>query len=279
MPTRRAFLGMMGAAVALRSGEHFAGPLGLEIYSLRRELKQDLPGTLAKVRQFGFDEVEVPEFYGLDPLDFRRALDRADLRATAMVAQDERLRKDMDSVVRDARTLGVSYVIYPWIPHDAFGREEVMRASDDMNAWGAKLKAAELTLCYHPHGYEFRPAPEGTLFDLMAANTAKRRVYFQLDVFWVAWPGHDPVRLMQRYPERINLMHIKELAKGFKTGDLTGSAPEESSGIVGQGVIDFPAVLREARRIGIKRYYLEDEAANAIGQIPRSLKYLNSLSF
>jgi sugar phosphate isomerase/epimerase len=280
MQSRRAFLTLLGAAATARPAQSFTGPLGLEIYSLRREMAKDVPGTLAGIRQLGFEEVEVPGYYGLSVEAFRRELDKADLRATAMVAQEAVLRKDLAQVAGEAHTLGATYAVYPWIGHiTPFSAEAALRACENMNRWGAALKREGVEFLYHPHGYEFRPSPEGTLFDLMAAKTDKSVVNFQLDVFWVAWPGQDPVAYMKRYPDRMPVLHLKELRKGEKTGDLSGTAPEETSGIVGSGMIDFPAVLNTARRIGVKRYYLEDEAVNAAEQIPINLKYLRSVTW
>ena len=148
-----------------------------------------------------------------------------------------------------------------------------------MNRWGLSLKQAGLEFCYHPHGYEFRPSPEGTLFDLLAAKTDPAVVNFQMDVFWIAWPGQDPVKLLRTYPMRFPLMHLKDLRRGSKLGDLSGHAPEEASVPLGTGMLDFHAILHEARRIGVKRYYIEDEAPEAVSNIPISLKYLRSLGF
>ena len=276
--SRRSLLLGCGASLLVGVPREAFGPLGLEIYSLRRELAKDIPGTLALVRKFGFEEVEVPGFYGLTARGFRERLDKAHLRCTAMVAQYDQLSKDMDGVVRDARVLGATYVIFAWIPHQKqFTEADCRRGAAEMNRWGQSLKQAGLVFCYHPHGYEFVPFHGGTLFDLLAAQTDPATVHFQIDVFWIAWPGQDPVKLMRQYPNRFLLMHLKDIRKGTKLGDLSGHAPEEVSVAVGTGMLDFPAILREGKRIGIKRYYIEDEASEAITNIPLSLKYLESL--
>ena len=278
--SRRSLLLGCGASWLAGAARESLGPLGLEIYSLRRELAKDIPGTLALVRKFGFEEVEVPNFYGLTASAFREQLDKVHLRCTAMVAQHERLSQDRKGVVEDARVVGATYVIYPWIPHqNEFSADDCRRAARDMNGWGRSLKQAALEFCYHPHGYEFRPSPEGTLFDLLAAQTDPATVNFQADVFWIAWPGQDPVKLLRRYPTRFLLMHLKDIRKGTKLGDLSGHAPEETSVPLGTGMLDFPAILAEAKRIGVKRYYIEDEAPEAVSNIPVSLKYLRSLGF
>lgn len=277
---RRTVLAALGSAALSRGAERFRGPLGIELYSLRREMAKDVPGTLATVRRLGFGEVEVPGFYNLTAAAFRKELDRAGLKATAMVAQDEALRKDLRGVADEAHTLGTEYVIYPWIPHrsETFDAEAALRASEEMNRWGGALRNANLSFCYHAHGYEFARHKGGTVFDVMAEKTDPAAVNFQLDTFWVAWAGQDPVALLNRYPRRMLLAHLKDVRKGEKGGS-TGHAPEETSVALGAGAIDFRAFLRDAKKAGVKRYYIEDEAPAAAAQIPQSLQYLRNLAF
>lgn len=274
-------LGATAAGAVAAGKDKFAGPLGLEIYSLRRELAKDVPGTLARVRRFGFKEVEVPGLYGLTAGEFRTQIDKVGLRCTAMVAQDDQLRRNFETAISDARTLGAQYVILPWIPHPGndFTAEMCLRAADQMNHWGTDLRKAGLTLCYHPHGFEFRPSPQGTLFDLLVEKTDPAAVQFQADIFWIAWPGQDPAKLLRRYPKRFVLVHLKDLRKESRVGDLSGQAPEEASVALGSGMIDFPAVLRAAKDIRVKRYYIEDEAPEAAANIPVSMRYLNTVRF
>jgi sugar phosphate isomerase/epimerase len=254
-------------------------PLGLELYSLRREMGRDVPGTLSRVRDFGFQEVEVPGLYGLSAEKFRDELDRAQLRCSAMVAQWDQLSAKMDSVIHDAKALGAAYVICPWIPHGGkFTAEDAEKGADNFNRWGAILRAAGFQFCYHPHGYEFQPAAGGTLFDTLVSKTDPENVNFEMDVFWIVHPGQNPVALLEKYPTRFPLMHLKDLEKNTR-GDLSGSAPEESSVALGAGQVDWPAVLVAARRASVKRYYIEDEAAAAMRQVDESLKYLRGLEY
>jgi sugar phosphate isomerase/epimerase len=174
--------------------------------------------------------------------------------------------------------LGARWVILPWIPHgDKFERTDVERSSKDMNTWGATLTRAGYKFAYHPHGYEFQPAPEGTLFDTLAKATDPDAVKFELDTFWIAWPGQDCVALMKRYPTRFRLLHLKDLRKGVKTGDLHGKAPEADSVVVGEGIVPWKAVLAVAWEQQFAGYYIEDESPDAVQQIPRSLQYLRKI--
>jgi sugar phosphate isomerase/epimerase len=253
--------------------------VGLELYSLRHEIAQSLPGTLSRVREMGFKEVEVPNLNGLDANHYRSELEQVHLKCTAMVAQYEALDGKLDAVIRDAKALGAEYVVCPWILHgEKFTAEDERKGAASFNRWGAALHAAGLQFCYHPHGFEFQPVGDGTLFDRLVAETRPENVNFEMDVFWIVHPGQNPVALLEKYPTRFPLMHLKDLAKDVQ-GNLSGSAPEESSVVLGQGRVDWPAVLAAARRVGVRHYYIDDEAATAMRQVDESMKYLRSLQY
>jgi sugar phosphate isomerase/epimerase len=251
--------------------------VGLELYSLRDDMKRDVPGTLRRVRQMGFDHVEAPSLYGLSAAEFRRALDDAGLKAAALVAPYDQLKNNLSDVQANLETLGARWALLPWINHgDKFERGDAERAAKDMNVWSKALHAAGYKFAYHVHGYEFQPAAEGTLLDLIAQTTDAETVKFQLDTFWIVWPGQDCVALMRRYPMRFRILHLKDLRKGVK-GDLSGQAPVEDSVVLGDGVVPWREVLAVAREQRVEDYFIEDESPNAAQQIPLSLGYLRKL--
>jgi sugar phosphate isomerase/epimerase len=251
--------------------------VGLELYSLRDDMKRDVPGTLKRVRQMGFDHVEAPGLYGLSAASFRRALDDAGLKATAFVAPYDQLKNDLAGVQANLETLGARWALLPWINHgDKFERADAERAAKDMNSWSKALNAAGYRFAYHVHGYEFQPSAEGTLLDLMAQTTDAETVKFQLDTFWIVWPGQDCVALMRRYPMRFRILHLKDLRKGVK-GDLSGQAPVDNSVVLGDGMVPWKQVLDVAREQHVEDYFIEDESTKAAEQIPLSLAYLRKL--
>lgn len=256
----------------------FHGPVGLQLYSLRHELPKDLHGTLLKIGAMGIKEVEGGGTYGLTIEQFRHELDDTGLNCPSMGAGYERLTKDVEAVARDARLLSANFVTCTWIPHKGeFTLQDAEKAAADFNKWGKALKQHGLQLCYHPHGYEFVPRAEGTAFDYLVQHTDPELVSFEMDVFWVFHPGQDPAQLLRKYPTRWSLMHLKDMRKGTPTGIHTGQAPDDTNVPIGSGQIDYRAVLREAQRIGIKHYFIEDESPLAISQIPVSLRYLKDL--
>jgi hypothetical protein len=121
------------------------------------------------------------------------------------------------------------------------------------------LRDHGLTFCYHNHGYEFTPHDSGTVFDLIVQRTNPAAVSFELDVLWAHFPGQDPAQLLDRYPERFRLMHLKDLRRGV-VGDLTGHTAPENDVALGGGQLDLPRILRSARSTRIEHYYIEDES-------------------
>lgn len=278
MTSRRTFLALAGAALPLSPQRTFSGPLGLQIYSLRREAAKDLPGTLAMIRQMGFEELEAGGFFGQTPAEFRRMLAEYGLKVTSMGAEWPQLTKSTSEAADNAHAVGAEYVCCTNIPHRRpFTLDDARRAADNFNHWGEALARAGLHFCYHPHGFEFGSGPDGTLFDSMAKRIEPRNGNFEMDVFWIVFGGQDPVKLLERYPGRFLLMHLKDIRKGEpKTGN-PGDVAEEASVPLGTGEIDWPPVLRAALKTGVRRFYVEEEHPNAVKQIPQTLDYLRNL--
>jgi len=261
-------------------GASFKGPVGLQLYTLRREFERDgVATTLTRIRALGITGVETAGFYGMTAKQFRAELDKAGLKAVSMHVDFDELRTKLNDIVSDAKALGVSYVVNPWIPHEhPFTLEQAKQAVLVFNQAGAVFKAAGLKFCYHPHGYEFQPYGDGTLFDWMAQQTKPELVSFQLDVFWATHGGQDAAKLLQKYPTRFLLIHLKDLRKDVK-GDLTGDTTDDTSVLLGTGRVDWPSVLRAAKQVGIKWYFIEAEEPESMEHLPLNLAYLERVRF
>lgn len=288
MRSRRAFLQLIAAvplsasqtvrqpgAAAAKAFASWGGVLGLQLYSLRRQLERDVRAALSRVRGWGLTEVETAGFHGRTAAAFADELKRAHLNATSMHAGYEQLRDDRKQVVADAKALGARYVATAWIPHQgAFSLADAERAAAHFREWGRALEGEGLRFMYHLHGYEMARASAGTLADVLLETTPPSVVSYQMDVFWVVRGGGDPAALLRRYPGRFASLHLKDMAQGTALGDLSGGAPENSNVALGTGMIDYRAVLRAAREAGATLYYLEDESEKVLEQVPRSLGFL-----
>jgi sugar phosphate isomerase/epimerase len=257
------------------TGPFFKGPLGLQMYSLRFYSPSNISVKLDKARELGFRTIEGGAPNRMPAQEYLTLLEQRGLKLVSTGTDFATLKRDPDSVVAQAKKLGAKYVMCAWIPHpkNQFSEKEVREAITVFNSSGEKLRAADITFAYHCHGYEFQPHADGTLFDLLVKETNPNWVAFQIDVFWAAQGGADPAKLIEKHGARFKLMHVKDLRKGAAINS-SGAAPDEDSVPVGQGSIDWAAVMKAAQNAGVEHYFIEDEAKNAVDQIPVSLRYL-----
>ena len=261
------------------TGASFKGPIGLQLYSLRADFKKDVPGTMARVAGFGFKNVELASTYDMPPEKFLALLKANGLTAVCGHFPYDMYRTNAHAVAHLAEELGLKYAGCAWIPHEGdFDEKEARAAAAVFNEAGKELAEHGIKFFYHTHGYEFQPYKDGTLFDLLMAETNPKLVSYQMDVFWIVHPGQDPVKLLGKYGSRFELMHVKDMKKGTK-GDLTGHSDVNNDVQLGTGVMDWPAILGAAKKAGVKWYFIEDEADASAQQIPGSLKFLEGVKF
>jgi sugar phosphate isomerase/epimerase len=265
----------------------FSSEAGLQVYSLRGMIKKgdnaSVEAMLDKTKSFGIKKIELAGgWYDLSAADLKKMLSDRSITPISSHFSYERFDKELPKVIDEAKSMGLKYAGIAWIPHvpAMFGEETTRKAVADFNKWGEELSKNGIQFFYHCHGYEFKPMHEGgqkTFMDLLVEETNPKFVTFEMDVFWVVHPGADPVKYLEKYPGRWQLMHIKDLQKGIRTGIYTGHAPNEQNVVIGTGQMKWPEIFRAASKAGVKEYFIEDEHPNAGEQIPLSMKYLDSL--
>ncbi len=275
-------LALTVSASAIELKGDFKGPLGLQLYSLRETFKKDPTAALDLTKSLGFEYAELYAGLPLETEKLKTELAARGIKAVSGHFSYDALKKDPAPAVATAKALGLKYAGVAWIPHEIanFGEADVQRAAADFKAFGEAFKAEGIQFFYHVHGYEFRPVKEGaseTFFDLLAKATDPSLVKFEMDVFWVVQPGADPVKLLEKYPGRWELMHLKDLRKGAQTGVYTGKAPLTDDVALGTGQVNWPAVLGAAAKSGVKYYFIEDESPTVQDQLPISLRYLQTV--
>jgi sugar phosphate isomerase/epimerase len=268
-------------AAGVGEGPSFKGPVGLQLYSLRDMFgEKGVEPTLDLVQKWGFKYVEVAGTYGLEPAAFKSELEKRGLVAIGSHFGYDQLRDDIDGVMQQAKALGLKYVGCAWIGHQQpFDEKQCRAAAEVFNKAGQAAAKHGMKFFYHNHGYEFYPHGDGTLFDLLLAETDPKYVFFQMDVLWTVFPGQDPAALLKKYPDRWLLMHLKDLKKGVPTGSLAGHTDLTNDVTLGTGQVDWPALLAAAQEIGLKYYFIEDESPTVVQQVPQSLKFLEQVKF
>jgi sugar phosphate isomerase/epimerase len=281
--TRRTFLATLGvAAIGIASRDALADgvllaphrklkKVGLQLYTVRDLMKADLPGTLRKVAQIGYKEVEFAGYYGRTPAQIRALLKQNGLTSPSSHIGLDILEKDSVRAFADAKAIGHQWVTMPYIP------EERRKTVDDwnkiidlLNQLGPQAKAAGLRLAYHNHDFEIRPVDGVRPLDMMLSKTDPALVDFEMDLYWVVFGGGDPLDFFNRYPKRFALVHVKDSA----------GPPDNKMVDVGKGTIDFPKIFAQSDKAGIKHYFVEhDQPADPIATIRNSYKYLAAVRF
>lgn len=256
-------------------GEGIAQEFGIQLYSLRNQFKEDVEGSLKQISDWGITYIEGGGTYGMSEERFLALLDKYGLKTVSIGASYEDLRDKPESLISKAKAFGATYVMCAWIPHKGnFDLQDTENAIAVFNEAGRVLKEAGITLAYHMHGYEFGPHGGGTLFDLMAQNA--EHFAFEMDMYWVQHGGVDPLELLNQYPDKFVLYHLKDMQHGVK-GNLSGHEDVETNVVLGTGQIDVAALVKRGAELGIQYMFIEDESSRVLSQVPESLRFLRGL--
>jgi sugar phosphate isomerase/epimerase len=241
---------------------------GLQLFTVRDLLRADMDGTLRSVAEIGYRSVETAGLPGATARAVRATLQRYGLDVPAMHADHERLRGDLDSVLEDAQTLGATFVVCPSIgAGDRATIADWKRVCRTLGSIGQAARRRGLKLAYHNHDFEFVPFENGmTPFDLIMAETDPRDVKLELDVYWVAKAGRDPLRCLKDGEGRVALVHLKDLATDGSTAEL------------GAGTLDIEQIIRSALAAGAQHLFVEqDSSADPLASIGISFRFLERL--
>lgn len=254
---------------------------GMVSFTYRNSFSKDVAATLDTIKNLGITDMEFSNLFKRTASDIRKMLDERGMICSSFGVSYPDMITKTHEVGENAKTLGAKYVRVAWVPHDGpFTLEVAKKTVKDFNASGKILKDEfGITFCYHNHGYEFEPYENGTLFDYIMKNTDPKYVSFEIDILWTYFPGQDPTKLIEKYPTRFKLLHLKDLKKGVLTGDFTGGTAKENDVALGTGQLDIPAILKAAKKAGIQHYFIEDESPSYAKQVPQTITYLKNLTY
>ena len=286
LQNRRTFLATLGAAAAgcavgqpenaanvIGSVVTPAAPrrLGVQLYTVRTAAARDLPGTLARIAEIGYRDVELAGYHGRTPVEMRELLTRYGLVAPSSHIPIASLRGDWKKALDEAKTIGHEYVTIPWVGDGDHATVDAWkRLAELFNRGGAEAKAAGLKFAYHNHDFEFKRIGDAVMLDVLLAETDPALVSFEMDMYWVVKAGQDPAAYFARFPKRFSLVHVKDSA----------GPPEHRMVDVGAGTIDFARLLPLGIAAGVKHVFVEhDQPADPMGSIAASYQHLARLSF
>lgn len=247
-----------------------ANPIGLQMYTLRDLTSTDFVGTLAKVAELGYGAVELAGYGGLSAAQLRAECDRLGLKVSGAHTPIDRLEGDLPAVIAELQTLGARYAICPWLgPARRPDAEGYKKLAADFNTIGAACKAGGLTFVYHHHDFELKRLGDTTGLHILRAEGDAELVTFEIDVYWAAFAGFDPVELLKEFAGRVPCVHLKDMTP----------APERIFAEVGHGTLDIPAIIAAADSIGAEWLIVEQDRCQrpALESVAMSRAYLRSI--
>ena len=220
--------------------------ISLQLYTVRDAMRQDAVATLERVAQIGFGAIEIG--YGNNDAVLGK-IKQLGLQVTSVGVGIESLRDDFDGIVRGAHDVATSHLMLGYISEEYRGSaENWTQTAKQLEGYGKQAREAGLTLCYHNHAFELEEKFDGkTGLEILFANADARDLAAELDVYWIQKGGENPVETINRYADRLALLHCKDMMS------------DGSFGEVGEGVLDWPTILAAAREAGVSTFVVEQD--------------------
>ena len=219
--------------------------LGVQLYTLRDLMAEDVGATLELVAAIGFREVEFAGYFGHAPVQMRGLLDAAGLSAPAAHIGIQNFREGAAEQIEHAVAMGHQYVVVPWLAEDERTLDDYRRHSDEFNRWGEQCAAAGIQFAYHNHDFEFEETDGKIPYDLLLAETDPELVKMELDLAWTHAGNADAVGYFEKWPGRFPMVHLKDFEPG--TGETD----------IGTGGVEFDRILAEAALAGLRHGFVE----------------------
>jgi sugar phosphate isomerase/epimerase len=254
-------------------GHRHLDKVGIQLYSVRQEMQRDMPGTLARLAEIGYREVEFAGYFGRTPAEVRALLERNRLSAPSTHLPIEVMRGNWDKALDDSVAIGHQFVTIPWLPENLRGNAESWRSvAKEFNRAAERARSKGLGFAYHNHDFEFKRTDGLVPFDILLAETDPALVSFEMDIYWVTMAGGDPRAYFRQYPTRFSMVHVKDSA----------GPPNHAQTDVGSGTINFASILGldADQKHSVKHAFVEhDQPPDPMAFAKKSFDYLSKLEY
>ena len=304
--SRRAFLrgvALASGAACLGHGSRFlsANPLGLapgvQLWTVREEMKDNLDGTLRQLAAIGYREVELFETPKA-PREFRKKVEDAGLKCMSGHFELKDLKNP--ATIAAAQELGLTYMIlvFPSLPsqqglslattefkdlvplYEKISLSDYKWNAEQLNQCAENLKRHGIRTGYHNHAIDFKNFGDTLGFDALIQNTDPKLVCFEMDCGHVIHAGQDPIAYLNKYPTRIELLHIKDLVPGYHISTTLDTEDKDTNAEIGTGSIDWTTLFEAAKHGHVRHYFVEHEGKMAhppLAALRISYNYLQQL--
>jgi len=272
-------------AFALAENNPYRRNMGIQLYTLRNQIKEDTAGTIKAVAEAGYKQVEPYGFPNAEEMikaakDNGMAVNSSHFAWESVTDPGKSGTIPFNTILDKAHGYGLSHLVVPFVhEHNRQNLDDYKRLAGNFNKAADKAKSAGIQLAYHNHNFEFTPHKGGkTGYDIFMEEFSDE-MRFEVDVFWVQVGGIDPIDLMRKLEGRISQLHLKNLKPGVKVPEYdNGAIPRDAFRELGNGVINIEPIIEAAWVAGVDHCHVEqDESPNPIASIQQSIQYLAKL--
>ncbi|MCP5381163.1 MAG: sugar phosphate isomerase/epimerase [Kordiimonadaceae bacterium] len=242
---------------------------GVQLYTVRHLIAENMPRTIEQIAQMGFKEVEAIINLGGTAKEFRNALDQNGLKCVSRHMDPIQLELEtLKSFIDDAHTIGQEYLILGWIPpEDRVRLDQYKSLVEKMNVASHMCKDAGIQFGYHHHDFEFVELDGELPYKILFGQTDPELTKIEMDFYWITYAGVDPFMLFDLYPGRFPMCHLKDMDKNRWFAD------------VGKGTVDFERYLSRISQAGFKHFFVEhDEPEDPLATIRYGLESMKKLT-
>jgi sugar phosphate isomerase/epimerase len=242
--------------------------IGMHLYTMRRALAADTPGTYQRLAEIGYATIGVSGRHGYTAPQLRALADANGLKIVLEHVGYDRIRNNWEGAMAEVRTLGAQWIVIPSLPGSLHTPDGFRQVAAEFNVAGEAARNVGLTLLFHNHGSDFATVDGEVLYDILLNETDPTLVGFLLDLYWCVNGGADPVHYFTAHAGRFPALHVKDM-------DTSGGFAD-----VGSGVLDFPTMFDEARPAGVKQWLVEhDNPVDEFATARNSYDYLSTVRY
>ena len=243
--------------------------IGIQLYTVRDLMAENLPLTIQRIADIGYKEVEFAGYFGKTAKEIKTILSDNGLKSPSTHIEMDAIYNNPNKAIDTALEVGHEYIVMAWLSDSERQNIDQYREYVDIyNLFGEKCNQNGLKFAYHNHDFEFNTLDGEVPMDLLLDKTDPNNVLFELDMYWVNKAKKDPKFYINRYPGRFPLWHIKDMASNTMMAD------------VGDGVIDFSEIFSLSNISGLKHYFVErDDPSDSIFSAERSFNAMLKLDF
>lgn len=275
--------GATRSVLALEADNLYRKQIGIQLYTLRNQIKKDTSGTIKAVVDAGYHQGEMYNFPDCQPMidaakEHGLKLHSSHFKWQSVTEPDKKGVTPFSEILEKAKDLGLTHLVVPYLENKHRNDLDGYKATaEKFNVAAVQAKKVGIQLAYHNHAFEFQPMAGGKSgFDVFIEEFAPE-MKFEVDVFWVKVGGYSPSKLLRKLKGRVSQVHLKDLKRGLHVpnyGKLNPDAFEE----LGDGSIPMEPIINASKIAGVAHCHVEqDHSPHPIASIQQSMKYLKGL--